>query len=75
MTFTIPKTTPPGKYLLRVEHFNISPSYNQTQQFINCAHVEVTGEGGGTPGPFVKFPGAYDIKDPGKYYSSSTLIC
>lgn len=47
MNFTIPKTTPPGKYLVRVEHFNISPQYGQTQQFINCAHVEVTGSGGG----------------------------
>ena len=47
MNVTIPKTTPPGKYLVRVEHFNISPYYNGTQQFINCAHVEVTGSGGG----------------------------
>lgn len=65
MNFTIPKTTPPGKYLVRVEHFNISPYYNGTQQFINCAHVEVTGPGGGTPGPTIKFPGGYDITDPG----------
>ncbi|KAF2117915.1 glycosyl hydrolase family 61-domain-containing protein [Lophiotrema nucula] len=63
MNFTIPKTTPPGKYLLRVEHFNISPYLNGTQQFINCAHVEVGGPGGGTPGPTTKFPGAYDIRD------------
>ena len=66
MNFTIPLTTPPGKYLVRVEHFNISPYYNATQQFINCAHVEVVGPGGGTPGPFTKFPGAYDIADNGK---------
>jgi len=65
MNFTIPLTTPPGKYLARVEHFNISPYYNATQQFINCAHVEVIGPGGGTPGPFTKFPGAYDIADNG----------
>ncbi|KAF2657171.1 lytic polysaccharide monooxygenase [Lophiostoma macrostomum CBS 122681] len=61
---TIPKTTPPGKYLVRVEHFNISPSYNGTQQFMSCAHVEVTGSGGGTPGPTIKFPGSYNIEDP-----------
>jgi hypothetical protein len=47
MNFTIPKTTPPGKYLVRVEHFNISPYYNMTQMFVNCAQVEVTGPGGG----------------------------
>ncbi|KAF2867302.1 glycosyl hydrolase family 61-domain-containing protein [Massariosphaeria phaeospora] len=65
MNFTIPKTTPPGKYLVRVEHFNISPYYNSTQQFINCAQVEVSGAGGGTPGPMIKFPGGYDLSDPG----------
>ncbi|KAF2729682.1 hypothetical protein EJ04DRAFT_568437 [Polyplosphaeria fusca] len=63
MNFTIPPTTPPGKYLVRVEHFNISPYYNLTQMFINCAHIEVTGAGGGTPGPMIKFPGSYDIED------------
>ncbi|KAF2791822.1 lytic polysaccharide monooxygenase [Melanomma pulvis-pyrius CBS 109.77] len=63
LNFTIPKTTPPGKYLVRVEHFNISPIYGQTQQYINCAQVEVTGPGGGTPGPTIKFPGGYDPKD------------
>lgn len=65
INFTIPLTTPPGKYLIRIEHFNISPYYNGTQQFINCAHVEVSGPGGGTPGPTTKFPGAYDIADKG----------
>jgi hypothetical protein len=71
MNFTIPLTTPPGKYLVRVEHFNISPTYGQTQQFINCAQVEVTGAGGGTPGPTIKFPGAYDISD----NSESSFSC
>ncbi|KAF2642380.1 hypothetical protein P280DRAFT_547871 [Massarina eburnea CBS 473.64] len=40
------ETTPPEKYLIRVEHFNILPYFNQTQQFINCAQVEATGPGG-----------------------------
>ncbi|KAI0187018.1 lytic polysaccharide monooxygenase [Astrocystis sublimbata] len=64
MNFTIPKTTPPGKYLVRVEHFNISPQLGWTQLFVNCAQVEVTGSGEGTPGPTVKLPG-YDMSDPG----------
>jgi hypothetical protein len=66
MNFTIPKTTPPGKYLVRAEHFNMNTQFNATQQFIGCAQVEVTGPGGGTPGPTTKFPGAYSITDPGK---------
>lgn len=73
MNFTIPKTTPPGKYLVRAEHFNMNTVYNQTQQFIGCAQVEVTGPGGGTPGPFIKFPGGYDIADPGKLLAHKTL--
>jgi len=63
MNFTIPKTTPPGKYLVRVEQFNIISIYMQTQHYINCAQIEVVGPGGGTPGPFIKFPGKpIDIK-------------
>jgi hypothetical protein len=64
MNFTIPKATPPGQYLVRVEHFNISPQFGSTQLFVNCAQVEVTGSGDGTPGPTVKLPG-YDPADPG----------
>jgi hypothetical protein len=47
LNFTIPQTTPPGKYLVRVEHFNISPDYNGTQMYVNCAQVDVSGPGGG----------------------------
>lgn len=65
LNFTIPKTTPPGKYLARVEHFFIQSIYNTTQQYINCAHIEVVGPGGGKPGPMVKFPGAYSLEEPG----------
>ncbi|KAF2677479.1 lytic polysaccharide monooxygenase [Lentithecium fluviatile CBS 122367] len=65
LSFTIPKTTPPGKYLMRAEHLNILTSYKGTQMYANCAHLEITGAGGGTPGPTTKFPGAFDAKDPG----------
>jgi hypothetical protein len=47
MNFTIPETTPPGKYLMRVEHLNISPFYKSTEMYVNCAHIEVSGPGGG----------------------------
>lgn len=46
--FTVPKTTPPGKYLLRVETaYGITHEFNVTQFYINCAHIEVNGPGGG----------------------------
>lgn len=32
---------------------------------MGCAQLKVTGSGAGTPGPTVKFPGAYDPRDPG----------
>lgn len=63
MNFTIPKTTPTGQYLLRIEHFLPSPNHGQSQWFVNCAHVEIVGEGGGTPAGFVKFPNAYSEDD------------
>ncbi|KAI1479585.1 glycoside hydrolase family 61 protein [Daldinia eschscholtzii] len=65
MTFTIPKTTPPGKYLMRGEQvFPFSSQWNTTQFYISCAHINVVGPGGGTPGPMARFPGAYDLFDP-----------
>ena len=33
--FTIPQTTPPGKYLMRLEFIYPTPSYNYSQWFIN----------------------------------------
>ncbi|KAK4112025.1 lytic polysaccharide monooxygenase [Canariomyces notabilis] len=60
-------TTPPGKYLLRIEQFMPLPDmYNWTAQwYINCAHVNIIGPGGGTPTGFARFPGTYEQKDPG----------
>lgn len=36
---------------------------NQPEHFVSCAQVKVTGGGSGTPGPTVKFPGAYKNTD------------
>ena len=47
MNFTIPKTTPPGKYLMRAEHLYIQTYHGGTQLYVNCAHLEITGPGGG----------------------------
>ncbi|KAK3302920.1 glycoside hydrolase [Chaetomium strumarium] len=63
--FTIPKTTPPGKYLMRIENFMPTNTSSYQQFYINCAFVNIIGPGGGTPTEFVKFPGTYVPEDPG----------
>ncbi|KAH7128146.1 glycoside hydrolase [Dendryphion nanum] len=56
--FTIPVTTPPGKYLVRFEH--IFPNVYDSQFYVACAHVNILNSGSvGTPGPLVKIPGVY----------------
>ena len=52
---------------MRVEHINMESgaTYQAAQIFANCAHIEITGSGAGTPGPVTHFPGAFDAKDPG----------
>ncbi|KAF2112673.1 glycoside hydrolase [Lophiotrema nucula] len=68
INFTLPATTPPGKYLLRFEQFWPSPSFLQTQFYVNCAQINVINHGaaGSLDGyPFAKFPGAYDYMDTG----------
>ncbi|KAK0745604.1 glycoside hydrolase [Schizothecium vesticola] len=63
--FTVPLTTPPGKYLMRIE--NIFPETNPgyRQFYVNCALVNIIGPGGGVPKGFAKFPGTYKEEDPG----------
>lgn len=65
LNVTIPKTTPPGMYLLKVDYL----AYHQPigprafEFYLACAHLEIKGPGGGTPGPITHFPGAYDMFD------------
>jgi hypothetical protein len=47
------------KYVMRIEQWLPSNLHGQSQWFVNCAHVEIVGPGGGSPGPFVRFPNAY----------------
>lgn len=75
---TIPKNTPSGDYLLRIEHIALhqASNLNGAQFYISCAQITVTGGGSGTPGPLVSFPGAYKNTDPGikvNIYSVSTV--
>jgi hypothetical protein len=63
--FTIPKTTPPGKYLMRIEQFMPTAYTGYEQFYVNCAFVNIIGPGGGTPTGFARFPGTYKQGDPG----------
>lgn len=47
LNFSIPKTTPPGKYLLRMEQFWPLKPASSIQWYVNCAQVNVVGPGGG----------------------------
>jgi hypothetical protein len=61
----IPKDTPNGEYLVRVEHIGVHRSHvNQPEHYVSCMQVKIQGGGGGTPGPMAKFPGAYKATDP-----------
>ena len=48
LSFTIPETTPPGKYLMRIEHINLLNTFNGTQFYANCAQINILGLGGGS---------------------------
>ncbi|KAF2260116.1 hypothetical protein CC78DRAFT_590702 [Lojkania enalia] len=80
---TIPSTTPPGQYLLRIEHIYPRPDKRErpdqplvpdTQFFISCAQIEITGEGGGTPGPLVRIPGVYQLHQADVFFDSSGMF-
>ncbi|KAF3356341.1 endo-beta-1 like protein [Verticillium longisporum] len=62
--FTIPKDTPDGEYLFRPEHIGVHGAHaGQAEFYYTCVQVKVTGGRNGTPGPTVKFPGAYKKDD------------
>ncbi|SPO05362.1 related to cellulose binding protein CEL1 [Cephalotrichum gorgonifer] len=66
-TFTLPTDLPPGQYLMRAEGLALHSAgeYGGAQFYIGCAQLDVTGSGNGSPGPLVKFPGAYNGYEPG----------
>ncbi|KAF2679268.1 lytic polysaccharide monooxygenase [Lentithecium fluviatile CBS 122367] len=68
MNFAIPVTTPPGKYLMRLEHWMADYRKGNSQWYVSCAHVEIKGSGGGKPSEFIKFPGAYSEEDPSIWF-------
>ncbi|KFA66208.1 hypothetical protein S40285_05094 [Stachybotrys chlorohalonatus IBT 40285] len=66
-TFTLPRQLPSGQYLMRAEHLALhgAGTFGQAQFYMGCAQIEVTNGGTGTPGPLVRFPGAYTGYEPG----------
>ncbi|KAF8639088.1 hypothetical protein AX16_010394 [Volvariella volvacea WC 439] len=65
--FTIPRATPSGQYLVRIEHIALhsASTYGGAQFYIACGQINVTGGGNGTPGPLVAIPGVYTGYEPG----------
>ena len=52
---------------MRMEQYaGHGPRTPELQWYINCAHVNIIGPGGGTPTEFARFPGTYTDDDPGK---------
>ena len=60
---------------MRVEMIypNVLPDTLGTQFYVNCAQVNILGDGGGTPKDFVKFPGAYTKDTPGVKMDEATF--
>ncbi|MCJ1312645.1 hypothetical protein MMC25_006320 [Agyrium rufum] len=67
VNFTVPKATPTGQYLVRIEHIALhsASSAGGAQFYLSCGQIAVTAGGAGKPGPLVAFPGAYKATDPG----------
>ncbi|KAI4731893.1 family 61 glycoside hydrolase [Aureobasidium sp. EXF-10728] len=61
VTFDLPKDTPAGQYLLRIEHIGLhsASSFGGAQFYISCAQIEVSGSSTAKPSPTVKIPGVY----------------
>ncbi|KAL2269661.1 hypothetical protein VTJ83DRAFT_1845 [Remersonia thermophila] len=73
LEFTIPPKTPPGEYLVRIEHIGLHEGHvNRAQFYITCAQLKVEGPGGGNPNPLVKIPGIYQANHPGIAYNKWT---
>ncbi|KAG8942278.1 hypothetical protein FRC03_003400 [Tulasnella sp. 419] len=66
-SFPIPAATPPGDYLVRIEHIALhaAGSFGGAQFHVACAQIKYTGTGTGTPGPLVSIPGVYNGNEPG----------
>ena len=44
------------------------------QFYLNCAHIDILGPGGGSPGPVVKIPGAYVVGQKDVFFDISGMF-
>lgn len=51
---------------MRMEQFYPAALASRSQFYVNCAHVNIIGPGGGTPTGLARFPGTYQDGGPGK---------
>ena len=73
LEYTIPAKTPPGEYLVRVEHIGLHEGHvNRAQFYMTCYQLKIEGPGGGNPSPVVKIPGLYQRNHPGIAYNKWT---
>ncbi|KAJ0162563.1 putative endo-beta-1,4-glucanase D, partial [Colletotrichum tanaceti] len=63
--FTLPKDTPNGEYLIRVEHIGVHGAHVGQAEFSILSSAVVNG----IPGPTIKFPGGYKKCDPSFNFS------
>ena len=72
--FTMPSCVAPGDYLMRVELIALHSAYaaGQAQFYMECAQINLTGGGSGTPGPTVKIPGYLSASSPAINYNKWT---
>ncbi|KAJ2927933.1 hypothetical protein H1R20_g9161, partial [Candolleomyces eurysporus] len=63
LSATIPRNTPSGNYLLRIEQIGLHVA-GKPQYYISCAQITITGGGSGNP-PKVSIPGYVSASDPG----------
>jgi cellulase len=70
MDFKLPVDLAPGDYLLRAEAIALhsASGLNGAQPYVSCYQIKVSGSGSLAP-EGVKFPGAYNPKDPGLLFN------
>lgn len=69
----VPKQTPAGEYLLRIDVVYHHYSNEVPQLYPACAQIVVDGDAmEALPEGGVQFPEAYDPKEPGKSYFNRT---
>jgi cellulase len=62
-SFIVPATLAAGDYLVRAEVIALHAGAGNSQPYVSCFQVKVTGSGTANP-PGVSFPGAYKTSDP-----------